>query len=210
MSDTFTFVAPVMSRRRLDPFAARLVALGLALAVVVAALGTFVVRAERTADARRAVLQAQQEARDVAEAQRLAAEAQAGLAHRETAMTTVPAGVGGGGGGGGGGGPRAPPPHAAERALALAEGELGRTGDLSAAGVTELTQRDGGLLFVDGPSTAPTIVSIAGTARSWGAAVMGPSGTCYWISLGAGGDVRYDQGSTCTGQAALAAARPAW
>jgi hypothetical protein len=202
MSDTFTFVAPVMARRRLDPFAARLVALGLALVVVVAALGTFVVRAERTADARRAVLQAQQEAREVAEAQRLAAVAEAGLARRETAMSAVPAGVA-----------RLLDEQArdaAERALALAQGALGRTGDLSAAGVAELTQRDEALLFVDGPSTAPTIVSIARTALSWGAAVMGPSGTCYWISLGAGGDVRYDQGTTCTGQAALVAARGAW
>jgi hypothetical protein len=99
---------------------------------------------------------------------------------------------------------------AAERALALAQGALGRTGDLSAASLTELTQRDEALLFVDGPSTAPTIVSIAGTARSWGAAVMGPSGICYWISLGTAGDVRYDQGETCTGQAALAAGRAAW
>jgi hypothetical protein len=202
MSDTFTFVAPVMARRRLDPFAARLVVLGLALAVVVGALGTFVVRAERGADARRAVLQAQQEAREVAEAQRLAAEAQAGLARRESAMSTVPAGVA-----------RLLDEQArdaAERALALAQGALGRTGDLSAASITELTQRDEALLFVDGPSTAPTIVSIAGTARSWGAAVMGPSGICYWISLGTAGDVRYDQGATCTGQAALAAGRAAW
>jgi hypothetical protein len=202
MSDTFTFVAPVMSRRRLDPFTARIVALGLALALVVGALGTFVVRAERTADARRAILQAQQEAREAAEAQRLAAEAQAGLARRETAMTTVPAAVA-----------RLLDEQArdaAQRALALAQAALGRTGDLSAAGVSELAQRDEALLFVDGASTAPTIVSIAGTARSWGAAVMGPSGTCYWISLGAGGDVRYDQGSTCTGKAALAAARVAW
>jgi hypothetical protein len=93
MSDTFTFVAPVMARRRLDPFATRFVALALALVVVVAALGTFVVRAERAADARRAGLQAQEDAREVAEAQRLAAEAEAGLARQETAMTTVPAGV---------------------------------------------------------------------------------------------------------------------
>lgn len=204
MSDTFTFVAPATARRRLEPFTTRLIATALVLAVLVAGFATFVVRAERAADARRATLEAEQAAREQTESERVVSWAQATYDLHQTTPATVPAGVA-----------RLLDEQArdaAERALALAQGALGHTGDLSAAGVTELTQRDEdeGLLFVDGPSTAPTIVSIAGTARSWGAAVMGPSGTCYWISLGAGGDVRYDRGTTCTGQAALAAARTAW
>jgi len=202
MSDTFTFVAPAMPRRRPEPFTARLIALGLALAIVVAGFATFVVRAERAADARRATLEAQAVARDQAEAARLAAEAEAGLARQQTAMTTVPAGVA-----------RlldTQARDAAERTLALARDALDGAGDLSSAGVTELTQLDGGLLFVDGPSSAPTIVSVSASAGSWGAAVLGPSGTCYWVSLDVHGAARYGRGTTCTGQAALAATRAAW
>jgi hypothetical protein len=202
MSDTFTFVAPAMPRRRPEPFTMRLLSVAAALALVVAGFATFVVRAERAADARQAALEAQAVARERAEADRLAAEAEAGLARQQRAMTTVPTGVA----------------HlldtqardAAERALALARDALGGTGDLSSAGVTELTQLDRGLLFVDGPSTAPTIVSVAASAGSWGAAVLGPSGTCYWVSLDGHGAVRYGHGSTCTGEAALAAPRASW
>jgi len=201
MSDTFTFVAPVMPKRRLDPFAARLIAAGLVLAVAISAFGTFVVRAEREADARRAVLEAQQAAGERAQAQQLALEAQAGFAQRD-AMSDVPAGVA-----------RLLDEQArvaADRALTLAQGALGHAGGLSAAGVSQLTQQDGSLLFVDGPSTAPTIVSVAEAAGVWGAAAMGPSGTCYWVSLAAGGDVRYGRGTPCTGRAALGATGSAW
>jgi hypothetical protein len=202
MSDTFTFVAPAMPRRRPEPFTMRLLSVTAVLALVVAGFATFVVRAERAADARQAVLEEQAVARERAEADRLAVEAEAGLARQQTATTTVPAGVA-----------RlldAQARDAAGRALALAEGTLGDNGDLSSAGVTELAQLDGGLLFVDGPSTAPTIVSVAASTGSWGAAVLGPSGTCYWVSLDAQGSARYGHGSTCTGQAALAAARVSW
>src|SRR5262249_34517955 len=151
---------------RLDPFAARLIAAGLVLVVAVSAFGTFVVRAEREADARRAVLEAQQAAREQAQAQQLAVEAQAGLAHRSGAMSDVPAGVS-----------RLLDEQArdaADRALTLAQGALGHAGGLSAAGVSQLTPLDGSLLFVDGPSTAPTIVSVAEASGGWAAAVMGP------------------------------------
>ena len=93
MSETFTFVAPTMPRRRLDPFVVRLIALGLVLTIAISAFGTFVVRAERAADARRAVLEAQQTAREEAQAQQIAVEAQAGLARKDGAMSSVPAGV---------------------------------------------------------------------------------------------------------------------
>jgi hypothetical protein len=202
MSDTFTFVAPAMPRRRPEPFTTRLVALGLALGLLVAGFGVFVMRAERAADARRTALEAQAVAAEQAEADRLAAEAEAGLARRQAAMTTVPAGVA-----------RLLDEQArdaADHVLSLAQGELADAGELSSADVAWLTQQDGALLFVDGPSTAPTIVSVAATTASWGAAVMGPSGTCYLVSLRADGDVGYDRGATCTGQVALAAARASW
>jgi len=202
MSDTFTFVASAIPRRRLDPFAARLIALSLVLAVLVAGFAAFVVRAERAADARRATLEAQQTAREQAEGQELVAQAQAAYDRHQASLTDVPAGVA----------------HlldqqardAADRALAEARSARDPHADLSAAGMTELSGGDQALLFVDGPSTAPTIVSVAQTAGVWGAAVMGPSGTCYWVSLTTNGIVRYDRGTTCTGEAALASSRTAW
>jgi hypothetical protein len=202
MSDTFTFVAPVMPRRRLGPFAGRLIALILVLAIVLAGFAAFVVRAERAADAHRLVLQAEQDARQRVDAQRLAAQAEGGLARQQEESSSVPAGVA-----------RLLDEQArdaASRTLALAQGALAQTGRLASADVTDLTQREGGLLFVDGPSSAPTIVSVAATASSWGAAVMGPSGTCYQVSLRAGGQVGYDHGAVCTGQAALAASAASW
>jgi hypothetical protein len=201
MSDSFTFVAPAMPRRRLDPFGARLIALSLVLAVLVAGFATFVVRAERTADARRAALEAQEVERERAESERLAAQAQAAYDQHQASATTVPGSVA-----------RLldyQARDAADGALALVT-TAGAHTDLSAAGLTELAGGDQALLFVDGPSTAPTIVSVAQTAAAWAAAVMGPSGTCYWVSRTTDGVVRYDHGSACTGQAALAAAGPAW
>src|SRR5439155_720102 len=98
---------------------------------------------------------------------------------------------------------------AAERALALARGALGR-GDLAALGAAQLAEADPTLLFVDGASTAPSIVSFAVSGGVWAAAVMGPSGACYGVSIDTHGVVRYDRSRPCTGQAALAAARTTW
>jgi hypothetical protein len=201
MSDTFTFVAPAMPRRRLDPFAARLLALTLVLAVLLAGFAAFVVRAERAADARRATLEARQAAAEQAQTQRLVQDAQAAFDRQQATSAGAPRGVA-----------RLLDEQAratADSALALATDALQHHGELSASGLTQLSG-DGALLFVDGPSTAPTIVSVAQDAGVWGAAVMGPSGTCYRVSLSADGVVRYDRGSTCTGQAALAASDAAW
>jgi hypothetical protein len=202
MSDTFTFVAPATARRRLEPFTTRLIATALVLAVLVAGFATFVVRAERAADARRATLEAEQAAREQTESERVVSWAQATYDLHQTTPATVPAGVA-----------RLLDEQArdaAERALALARGALGLHEDVSAAGMTRLARGDEALLFVDGPSTAPTIVSVAEDGRAWGAAVLGASGTCYWVSVTADGAARYDRGAFCTGRAALAAAHAGW
>ena len=41
-------------------------------------------------------------------------------------------------------------------------------------------------IFVDGPAAAPGVVSVASTAEIWGAAVAGPSGTCYLLRFATG------------------------
>lgn len=75
------------------------------------------------------------------------------------------------------------------------------------AGPGDLTELRPDYTFVDGPSTIPRVVSVAATDRTWAAAVLGPSGTCYWIRIGAGGPPAIGTTRmTCTGAAALRAA----
>jgi hypothetical protein len=74
----------------------------------------------------------------------------------------------------------------------------------------QLADADPTLLFVDGPSTAPTIVSVAVSGGVWAAAVMGLSGACYGLSIDAHGAARYGHAGACTGRAALASAQTAW
>jgi hypothetical protein len=66
------------------------------------------------------------------------------------------------------------------------------------------------LIFVDGPSRAPGVVSVASTPYTWAAAVMGPSGTCYLVRFAPGDGVTYGTGLACTGDAALAARGASW
>ncbi len=58
------------------------------------------------------------------------------------------------------------------------------------------------LIFTDGPSPAPGIVSVASSGGRWAGAVMGDSGTCYWVRLGPTG-ATFGSGELCTGLAAL-------
>ena len=78
------------------------------------------------------------------------------------------------------------------------------------AGPGELGATGSALIFVDGPSQAPGVVSVATTRDAWGAAVMGPSGTCYLLRFAPGDGVTYGTGQACTGAAALAVHDPSW
>jgi hypothetical protein len=78
------------------------------------------------------------------------------------------------------------------------------------AGPGQLGAVSTSLVFVDGSSPVPGVVSVASTARSWAAAVMGPSGTCYWISFSPARGTTYGTGRACTGDAALGAGEPSW
>ena len=60
-----------------------------------------------------------------------------------------------------------------------------------------------GYTFVDGPSTTPTIVSVAAGEDAWAAAALGPSGTCFWIRAAANGHVVTGTSSECSGASAL-------
>jgi hypothetical protein len=76
------------------------------------------------------------------------------------------------------------------------------------AGPAQLSARQRGYTFVDGPSTAPTIVSVASTAKIWAAAVQGSAGICHWVRTTSAGIVSYGTGLDCTGVAALHPSTP--
>jgi hypothetical protein len=106
----------------------------------------------------------------------------------------------------------APARLAAETALEAAMATLARDGSLSGAGPAELAGL-GGLIFVDGPSTAPQVVSLAGSGKTWAAAVMGASGTCFYAKVTAAGAQTFGTGAggECSGEAAMhAALLPSW
>jgi hypothetical protein len=178
MEETFGFVAPVMPRRSIHPLALRAAVISTVFVAVMGALVAFVVTQERAADERRSVLAAQTAAVEAAEAEeaaRAAIEAAADDPIEAAALA------------------------AADDALALALSipELGEAGPATLAAMgTSLT-------FVDGPSTAPSVVSVAATDEAWAAAVMGAEG-CVWVRLSSAGAIERSTGTPCTGDAVLA------
>jgi hypothetical protein len=95
----------------------------------------------------------------------------------------------------------------AESAAAVA---LASSGGFADAGADKLATIEPSLTYTAGPSTSAAVVSVATGSAAWGAAVLGPSGTCYWVRLDATSVVRYGTGSPCTGAAAMAATAAAW
>jgi hypothetical protein len=80
------------------------------------------------------------------------------------------------------------------------------------AGPGQLGALGSPLIFVDGPAAAPGVVSVASTTDAWGAAVVGPSGTCYLLRFATGEGLAYGSGlaGECTGEEALAARDLSW
>jgi hypothetical protein len=178
MSDTFTFVAPVTARRQVDPFALRL-AIGMTvLTLLVGSFSVFLVAHERAADARRTDL-----------------AAQSGEASTEDVVGVSASGI-----------VDAEARSSLERALTLARAVHREDGSFAGADPLALQTLQPSLVFVDGRSTAPRIVSVAADRDGWAAAAMGASGTCYWVRTTAGTAVMHGTGGACTGTAALVAA----
>ncbi|MCD6022955.1 MAG: hypothetical protein K0R20_2665 [Actinomycetia bacterium] len=88
-------------------------------------------------------------------------------------------------------------------ALTAARAALAGSGSFLAAEPSRLSALQPGFTFVDGPSTTSTIVSVAADRREWAAAVLGPSGTCYWVRAHRHGTVEAGTSSMCTGAAVL-------
>ncbi|MGZ8566654.1 MAG: hypothetical protein ACXWXS_06345 [Actinomycetota bacterium] len=77
-------------------------------------------------------------------------------------------------------------------------------------GPDQLSLLEPTLTYTTGPSMSVTVVSVASSQGAWAAAVLGPSGTCYWVKLGAMPLPTYGTGTTCTGTAAMAANNHSW
>jgi hypothetical protein len=181
MNDTFSFHAPAEAfRRRIDPRWIRLGAVAAALTVALGSVAQWVVTSERAGDAR-----------------------------LETALTALRQRA------------DAPPPPpvelgddaamaAASTSLTIARDVFAQTGSFGSASTAVLAAESPALIFVDGPSAAPAIVSVHARDDVWSAAVMGEPGTCFWVKATADGMIRYGQGPECTGAAAAAADATAW
>ena len=181
----------------MTPFGVRMTVM---LAVVVAllvAFGSFVTAQQRASDVRRAAAVAQQQARDAVQTQAVAAQA-TGTTDAAQPSTAAVSGL-----------LDRQARSAAEASLAAAI-QIAAAGSLDAAGPAALSAADHDLLFVDGASTAPSIVSVYTGAAGWAAAVRGAGDTCFWVAITSTGRARYGTGQACTGMAALAADRSAW
>lgn len=196
MDEAFSLVAARMpSSRRLSPFGVRMVAMLVVVAMLIAGFGAFVVGQQRAADRRRAALVTSQVAAQDAQARALAA---GGIPSETVASTDAVDAL-----------LDRQARDAATAALAVAA-EVASSSSYDAARPAALAAHDQQLLYVEGPSTAASVVSVYNGAAGWAAAVHGSGATCFWVAVTPDGRTRYGSGVPCTGMAALAADRPAW
>ncbi len=98
----------------------------------------------------------------------------------------------------------------ARTAVSAASAAYQASNGFSTVGPDQLSLLDPTVTYTTAPSTSATVVSVASSPAAWAAAVLGPSGTCYWVKLAAMAVPSYGTGSTCTGAAAMAANHPSW
>ena len=193
MDETFAFIAPVMPRRTVHPMALRAAVIAAMFVAAMGALGLYVVEHEQAADARRDALAAKIVAAEEARVAKVSENAYVPVGMEGTVDQTAG--------------------DALDEALGYAQATLVAGGSLSNAGPGELSAigkgSGSGLLFVDGPSTMPSIVSVAVAEGTWAAAVASSDG-CLWINLGQDGQIARQAGGECTGAAALAATGTTW
>lgn len=198
MDEAFSLIAARMPRtRQITPFGVRMTAMLTVVVVLIAGFAAFVIDQQHAADRRRATTLATQQVERDAQAQAVAAQ---GLAVDDGTPTSSGqvAGLLNG-----------QARDAAGQALSVAA-EVAAGSSYDAARPAALAANDQSLLYVDGPSTAPSVVSVYNGAAGWAAAVHGANATCFWVAVTPDGLTRYGSGSACTGMAALAADRPSW
>jgi hypothetical protein len=198
MDDAFSLIATEMPRaRRLSPFGVRVAAGSIVTVLLLVSFGAFVVGQQRAADERRSAAMAAQVAAHEAEARAAAAEAAVTTTTIHASDRVVNDLI---------------DTRAREAATAALDSAVAvaRASSLEAAIATALSSIDHDVLFIDGPSTGPSVVSVFASAAGWSAAVQGSARSCYWVALTPGGATRYGTGARCTGMAALAADRNSW
>jgi hypothetical protein len=190
MSDTFAFRSlPVPLRSRVNVRAVKTV---VALCLVVAAVGSFsrwIIRSER--------------ASFVAAAEHTALDRQP--ASRTPDLSLPASGV-------------VAIPATDVQVQAVASATVGRAlkllrsgGSPADAGPARLAEGSHGVIYTDGASIGPRIVSVATTHTAWGAAVMSESGRCFAVRFDVHGLTAYGTlSSGCTGLNALRVAGASW
>jgi hypothetical protein len=189
MDNTFSYrAAPLPLRRRIDPRRIKLAVVAFVMLSAFVAFSGWVIASERRSEA----LAAGQ----AAEAP-LVGHFEGVDADSEVAAPALPI-------------VDAPARADARTALATARVAVRGRATFDDAGPGQLSEIERSLVFTDGPSPAPGIVSIASSGGRWAGAVMGTSGTCYWIRLGHTGTTFGSSDTLCTGFAALSANDSAW
>ena len=95
------------------------------------------------------------------------------------------------------------------RTMTRARALAGHPPNLQDAGVGRLSIK--GVVFTDGPSLSPRIVSVAATRHGWAAAAMSDSGLCFGVRLDGDGTLRFGTLPTvCTGTDALGVSSFSW
>jgi hypothetical protein len=174
MNDSFAFRTTVPLGRRLDPTVAKVAVFGGLMALGIGLFANWVIRSERESFSR-------------ADRSVLPSVGEAGQMD-DTAQTQTT---------------DADAEKVSGVALDAARAAFLEHRSFLDAGPAQLSALQPGYTFVDGPSTAPTIVSVASTADTWAAAVQGSGGMCHWIRATSAGNVSRGIGTGCTGAAAL-------
>jgi hypothetical protein len=197
MDDAFSLIAADMPRpRRISPFGVRVAVAVMTAVMLLVSFAMFVTGQQRAADERRSAMVAQQAAERQEEA-RAAAVAAASLTAIQPEQGSVDRLL------------DSRARDAARGAITSAE-QLAATMSLDRLLPDALASLNHHVLFIEGPSTGPSVVSVFARPTGWAAAVQGSANACYWVALASGGRVRYGDGSPCTGMAALAADRRSW
>ena len=95
-------------------------------------------------------------------------------------------------------------------ALVAAQTAFVENNSYADAGPAQLLAIEPSFQYTDGPSTAPSIISVAVSPDQWSAAAMAESGTCFWISVSPSTGTAYGKGTPCTGASAAGAAEASW
>jgi hypothetical protein len=178
MDDSFSFRTTVPLRRRFDPLKVKAAVFATLVALGVGLFANWVISSERESFSRAA--------RHVMPTQLEAAQVDARSELATAAEAEKATGI----------------------ALDAARAAFAEHRSFLDAGPAQLSALQPGYTFVDGPSTAPMIVSVASTEDTWAAAVRGAGGMCQWIRVTSAGNVSHGMGFACTGAAALDPATP--